>query len=49
MTGQFKKAAEYSAKLYSESVWSPAIHSWLLETVLVNIPINFPFGKKFYF
>ena len=33
--GRFKEAAHFANKLYLESIWSPAIYSWLQATVLV--------------
>lgn len=35
MMGKFKEAAQFAHKLYAESLWSPAVYSWLLATILV--------------
>ena len=45
MSGNFKEAADFAAKLVKESAWSPAIYTWMQAVALVifdriNNPIN---------
>ena len=36
MSGNFKEAADFAAKLVKESAWSPAIYTWMQAVALVS-------------
>ena len=36
MSGNFKEAADFAAKLVKESAWSPAIYTWMQAVALVR-------------
>ena len=45
MSGNFKEAADFAAKLVKESAWSPAIYTWMQAVALVRFDrINNPFN-----
>ena len=50
MSGNFKEAADFAAKLVKESAWSPAIYTWMQAVALVRffeiIDMFFNFGLR---